>query len=287
MPPTPSLRLAALLFTPGTRSDRFVRVGATAAASPASGPDGIIVDLEDAVPATEKERVRDEVVAWFRQHGRVGAAPFVSAIRINSPRTDTGKRDLDAIAAARLAPDLVVLPKVESAEEVHEAAARLPATVRFLSLIETVLGVRHCEAIAAIPRTAALAFGGFDLSAETGGEPTWDALLWPRTKVVHACAAAGVAALDQPFIELDDAAGLDEECARVRALGYVGKLAIHPKQCAAIRAAFRPTGTQTERARRIVTAYEAAGGGVANIDGQMIDVPMYRSAQRILQRAGN
>lgn len=278
MPRTPPLPLAALLFTPGSRPERFAKAATSAA-------DGVIVDLEDAVPVTDKERVRGEIVAWFKQHGRVGAAPFVSALRINNPRTETGKRDLDAVAAAGLAPDLLVLPKVESAEEVRYAATRLPQTVRFLSLIETVLGVRHCATIAAAPHTVALAFGGFDLSAETGGEPTWDALLWPRTKVVHACAAAGVAALDQPFIDLDDAAGLDAECARVRSLGFTGKLAIHPKQCAQIKAAFRPTAAQVERARRIVTAFEAAGGHVANIDGQMIDVPMYRSAQGVLRRS--
>ncbi|MBI2510600.1 MAG: CoA ester lyase [Opitutae bacterium] len=274
-------RLTSLLFTPGTRPDRFEKV-------PASGADGIIIDWEDAVPASDKDRVRAETLAWLKQHGRVGAPPFVTALRVNDLRAPHGRADLDALNAAALRLDVVVLPKVESAREVHEAARKLFGEPRLVCLIETVLGVRFAAEIAAAsPQVAALAFGGFDLSAETGGEPTWDALLWPRTQVVHAAAAAGVRAIDQPFIDLENAAGLTEECARVRALGFSGKLAIHPKQCASIAAAFQPAAAEIDRARRIVTAFEAANGHVAVVDGRMIDVPMYRSAQRVLARAAN
>jgi citrate lyase beta subunit len=278
MPAAPP-RLTALLFTPGSRSDRFGRAAA-------SGADGIIIDLEDSVGAADKERVRTEVVAWLKQNGRVGVAPFLTGLRLNSLRTPAGRADLDAVRAAGLKPDFVLLPKVESAAEVQLAAGKLAANVQLLCLAETVRGVRFADEIAAAsPRVVALAFGGLDLSAETGGEPVWEALLWPRTQVVHACAAAGIVALDQPCINLGDAAGLEEECVRVRALGYTGKLAVHPAQCAIIAAAFRPTPAQLERARRIVGAYEAARGNVATVDGQMIDVPIFRSAQRLLRRA--
>ncbi len=275
----PPLRLTALLFTPGSRPDRFAKAAVSAA-------DGVIVDLEDAVPVPDKDRVRGEVVAYFREHGRIGMPPFVSALRINNPRTESGRRDLEAVAAAGLQLDLLMLPKVESADEIRQVAAHLPG-IPLLGLIETIQGVRRCASIAeASPAVVALGFGGYDLSAETGGEPTWDALLWPRTQLVHACAGVGIVALDQPYIDLDNDAGLAEECACARALGFSGKLAIHPKQCAGIKAAFQPTAAQADRARRLVAAFEAAGGNVANIDGQMIDVPMYRSAQRVLRRAG-
>jgi len=273
-------RLTSLLFTPGTRPDRFEKV-------PASGADGIIIDWEDAVPAADKDRVRGETIAWLKQHSRVGTPPFATAIRVNDLRSAHGRTDLDALNAAALRLDVVVLPKVQSAAEVQEAVRKLFGGPRLVCLIETVLGVCHAAEIAAAsPQVAALAFGGFDLSAETGGEPTWDALLWPRTQVVHAAAAAGVLALDQPFIDLDNMVGLADECAAVRALGFAGKLAVHPRQCAAIKAAFQPTDEAVARARRVVAAFEAARGHVAVIDGQMIDVPMYRSAQRILARAG-
>jgi (S)-citramalyl-CoA lyase len=274
-------RLTSLLFTPGTRPERFEKV-------PPSGADGIIIDWEDAVPVADKDRVRTETIAWLKQRTRVGTPPFVTAIRVNDLRSAHGRADLDALNAAALRLDVVVLPKVESAAEVHAAARKLFGEPRLICLVETVLGVRFASEIAAAsPQVAALAFGGFDLSAETGGEPTWDALLWPRTQVVHAATAAGVLALDQPFIALENDAGLVDECARVRALGFSGKLAIHPKQCGPIQAAFRPTAAQVERARQLVVAFEAAQGHVAAIDGQMIDVPMYRAAQRVLTRAGN
>lgn len=276
----PPAQLTALLFTPGTRPDRFEKAAA-------SGADGVIIDWEDAVPVADKDRVRTENLAWLKQNSRVGVPPFVSALRVNSVRTAAGLADLDALNAAAVRLDAVVLPKVESAAEVLLAARKLFGAPRIICLIETVLGVRFATEIAAAsPQVAALGFGGFDLSAETGGEPTWDALLWPRTQVVHACTAAGVLALDQPFLAFDDSAGLAAECARVSALGFAGKLAIHPKQCAEIRTAFRPSAGQVERARRIVTAFEAARGNVAVVDGQMVDVPMYRSAQRVLARAG-
>lgn len=277
---TPPPRLTSLLFTPGSRPERFEK-------AVASGADGIIIDWEDAVPASDKDHVRAEVIAWLTERGRVGTLPFLTALRINSLHNAHGLADLDALNAAALPLDLVVLPKVESAAEVHQALRKLRGEVRLVCLVETVLGVRHAAEIAtAAPQVAALAFGGFDLSAETGGEPTWDALLWPRTQVVHACAAAGVLALDQPCIALDDSAALTAECERVRALGFAGKLAVHPRQCAVIQAAFQPGAEQVARARRIVAAVEQAQGNVAVVDGQMIDVPMFRSAQRVLQRAG-
>lgn len=277
---SPSSQLTALLFTPGSRPERFAKAAA-------SGADGIIVDLEDAVPVMDKDRVRAEVASFYNKNIRVGLPPFVSAIRVNSLRSDAGREDLMALKKGRVVPDVVMLPKVESADEVKFAVAHLEHSVKLICLIETVQGVRRCASIAeASPSVAALAFGGYDLSAETGGEPTWEALLWPRTQMLHACTAAGIVALDQPYIDLENSAGLEAECARVRGLGYVGKLAIHPKQVAGIKAAFLPTAAQVERASRIVSAHDAAKGNVANIDGQMIDVPMYRSAQRILQRAG-
>jgi citrate lyase beta subunit len=279
MASTPA-KFTALLFTPGTRTDRFAKAAA-------SGADGVIIDWEDAVPLADKDRVRTETIAWLGQNRRVGEAPFVTAVRVNDLRSPHGRADLDALNAAALRLDAVVLPKVESAAEVQLAARKLFGQPRLICLIETVLGVRFAAEIAAAsPQVVALAFGGFDLSAETGGEPTWDALLWPRTQVIHAATAAGVLALDQPFLGLDDEPGLVADCARALSLGFSGKLAIHPKQCAGIRTAFRPGDAQLERARRVVAAFVQARGNVAVVDGQMIDVPMYRSAQRVLQRVG-
>ncbi len=277
----PRFQLGALLFTPGSKLDRLPK-------AVASGADGVIVDLEDSIGVGDKDRVRAEVVAFFKKHGRIEAdRTLASVIRLNNLRGSTGLADLDAVNAAAIRPDFVMLSKVESASEVLLAARRLPERVGLICLIETVLGVRFVNEIAsASPRVAALAFGGLDLSAETGGEPAWDALLWPRTAVVHACSAAGILPLDQPYIDFANPAGLEEECTQTRPLGFVGKLAIHPNQVGIIQRSYRPLPAQIERARKIVAAYEAAKGAVANVDGQMIDVPIFKSAQRLLQRAG-
>lgn len=275
-----ALALTSLLFTPGNRPDRFAKAAEC-------GADGIIVDLEDSIGAAEKDAVRAGVIDHLRRHPRIGPPPFVTTVRVNCLRTPEGTSDLDALQQAAVAPDAVMLPKVESAMEVQLATTKLPESVRLVVLIETVLGVRFVNEIAAAsPRLVALAFGGLDLSAETGGEPTWDALLWPRTAVVHACAAAGLRALDQPFIDFRNDAGLTGECVRSRELGFTGRLAIHPRQCPLIAAAYRPTAAQIDRARRIVATYDSASGGVANLDGEMIDVPIYKAAVRILDRAG-
>lgn len=275
----PPAKMTALLFTPGSRPERFPKAATC-------GADGVILDWEDAVPVDDKDRVRADCLAWLKREGRVGEPPFLTAVRVNDLRSPHGRADLAALNAAALRLDAVVLPKVESAAEVQLAARQLFGAPRLICLIETVLGVRFATEIAAAsPQVAALAFGGFDLSAETGGEPTWDALLWPRTQVVHAATAAGVMAIDQPFLDFADDHALGEECARVRALGFSGKLAIHPRQCVPIKMAFLPGAVELEWARKIVAAVDAARGNVAVVDGRMIDVPMYRSAQRVLARA--
>ncbi|HVU19064.1 MAG TPA: CoA ester lyase [Candidatus Didemnitutus sp.] len=269
-------RITALLFTPGNRMDRFPKAAG-------SGADGVIIDWEDAVAPDAKESVRTDNLAWLVTHLRVAPAPFLTGVRVNHLRSEPGRTDVESIRAQGIRPDFVILPKVEAAAEVQWAAERLPAETRLLALIETVRGVRKVLEIAtSTPRLTALAFGGLDLSAETGGEPSWDALLTPRTQVVHACAEAGLTAIDQPYVDFRDEAGLVDECRRVRSLGFAGKLAIHPQQCAAIIAAFQPASSQVELARRIVSAADAAGGGVVAVDGRMIDQPLVSAARRLL-----
>ncbi|HEY4299924.1 MAG TPA: CoA ester lyase [Candidatus Didemnitutus sp.] len=270
-------RITALLFTPGNRPDRFPKAAV-------SGADGIIVDWEDAVAAGDKDATRRMVLDWLAKNGRLAAAPFLTGIRINDLRSAAGLADLEALPTGPVV-DFVMLPKVQSPAEVQQAAESLPAATSLIALVETVRGIRAVHEIAAAsPRLLALGFGGLDLSAETGGEPVWDALLWPRTQLVHACAAAGIAALDQPFIDYRDGPGLASECARVRSLGFAGKLAIHPGQCAAIVAAFQPSVEEASLARRIVAAADEARGGVVALDGRMIDAPLVHSARRTLQR---
>ncbi|MGH7894615.1 MAG: HpcH/HpaI aldolase/citrate lyase family protein, partial [Candidatus Binatia bacterium] len=267
--------LRALLFCPATRPDRLAK-------AVVAGADAVIVDLEDAVPPTEKETVRASAVAWFR----TPAPPNLArCLRPNGLRTPHGLRDLLELVETGAVPDFLVVPKVESPEELAILDALLDGpcrNTRFLPLVETARGLASAERIAGHPRVAGLVLGGADLAADLGAELAWEPLLWARSRLVQAAATAGIAVVDAPVLGLDDERGLADECTRVRRLGFTGKLAIHPKQVGAITAAFTPSDDEIGRARRIVDAADAARGGVCVVDGTMVDAPVVRAARRAL-----
>ena len=279
--PAPDVALCrVLLFTPGNRPDRFAKAAAT-------GADGLILDLEDAVSLAGKDEARTILVEHFRAGHRRGlAAGQVCGLRVNNIHTQAGVRDLDALVTAGVAPDFILLPKVESAVEVRLYARHLPA-IPLVCTIESARGLEAATEIAnADPRVRALGFGGVDLAADLRAELAWEPLLWGRSRVVQAAATAGVAAIDVPHVVLDDEPGLRSDAARAKAMGYTAKLAIHPKQVPPILEVFTPTPAELERARGIVAACEAAGGNVVEYQGKMIDEPVVKSAQRMLARAG-
>ena len=273
----------ALLFTPGNRPERFAKAAAT-------GADGLILDLEDAVAAPAKEDARATVVAHFRGDFRTGLAPHqLKGLRVNNIHTPAGVRDLDALVSSGVAPDFVLLPKVESAFEVRLYARHLEggqAGIAFGCLIESARGLEAAMEIAqADPRGRILAFGGVDLAADLRAELAWEPLLYGRSRLVQAAASAGLGLLDVPHLALDDEAALAAECARVKALGFTSKLAIHPKQVAPILAAFTPTAAEVDRAARMVAALEQAGGNAVEFEGKMLEGPVVKAAQRVLALA--
>ena len=273
----------ALLFTPGNRPDRFAKAAAT-------GADALILDLEDAVAAPAKDDARATVVAHFRGDFRAGLAPHqLKGLRVNNIHTPAGVRDLDALVSSGVAPDFVLLPKVESAFEVRLYARHLEggqAGIAFGCLIESARGLEAAMEIAqADPRVRVLAFGGVDLAADLRAELAWEPLLYGRSRLVQAAASAGLGLLDVPHLALDDEAALAAECARVKALGFTSKLAIHPKQVAPILAAFTPTAAEIDRAARMVVALEQAGGNAVEFEGKMLEGPVVKAAQRVLALA--
>jgi citrate lyase beta subunit len=272
-----------LLFTPGNRPDRFAKAAAT-------GADALILDLEDAVAAPAKDDARATVIAHFRGDFRAGLAPHqLKGLRVNNIHTPAGVRDLDALVSSGVAPDFVLLPKVESAFEVRLYARHLEggqARIAFVGLIESARGLEAALEIAnADRRVRALAFGGVDLAADLRAELAWEPLLYGRSRLVQAAASAGIGLVDVPHLALDDEAALVAECARVKALGFTSKLAIHPKQVAPILAAFTPTATEVDRATRMIAALEKAGGNAVEFEGKMLEGPVVKAAQRVLALA--
>ena len=280
--------IKSLLFTPGTRPDRFGKAVTTAA-------DGVIIDLEDAVGPGDKDSARAGVAEWFRNRPASSRPGFLFCLRINSAYTEAGLRDLLALAdlaRAGCAPDAVLLPKVESPVEIELAARHLRNTgqggagVALVALIESALGLEQAVAIAdASPMLRGMAFGGVDLAADLRGECAWEPLLWGRGRIVQAAASRGLALLDVPYLDIGDSAGLAAECLRVKAMGFTGKLAIHPAQVETIATSFTPTTAELDNARGILAAYTAAAGGACTYKGKMVDEPVVLVARQMLARA--
>lgn len=267
----------SFLFVPGTGPELFPKaLRAT--------PDIVCVDLEDAVIPEHKADARRATLALFGDvPGDSGAELLV---RINSLRTRDGIEDVAAVLAAASPPPGLMLPKVKTPDEVRlldEVLDSEASAIRLQVIIETNEGLEACREIAqASRRIDALLFGGVDMAAELRVEPTWDALLHARSRVVHAAASAGVDLIDVPFLDLEDMAGLEAEAARCAELGFTGKGAIHPKQLPVIARHFTPSAEQIARARRIVHAFETARTGLVVVDGKLIEKPVLRSMYRIL-----
>ncbi len=250
------------LFVPGDRPDRFARAAASG--------DAAILDLEDAVAAERKDAARDRV----REALEGGLHSWV---RINEPTSAAGIADLEALA--NTPPAAIVVPKASRAVDVD--AVRRAANVPIVALIESIAGFAAIGEIAS-SGVSALAFGAYDFCAELGARPVPDVLAPWRARIVFAARAAGIGALDTPFVALEDPAGLARDAAAAVDFGFDGKLAVHPNQVAPIRGAFAPTPAEMRWAQGVVEVAE--GGGVRRFEGSMIDAPLVRAARRILTR---
>jgi len=262
------------LFVPANRPERFEKAAA-------SGADMICIDLEDSVPAGQKESAREAVLSAL-----AGLERERTAVRINGLKTTAGLADLMALASADHLPALIFLPMVESESEVEIAHAILGDKIDgLIPLIETVRGLRAGDAIAASKGVTAMMFGGGDFSAELGTRLEWEPLLAARGAFILCCASARVMAIDVPYIDMGNEAGLAEECDRARAMGFHAKAAIHPRQLPAIQKAMRPSETEIAEAREAVAAYDQAGGVAISHKGHMLEAPIMERYRRIVESA--
>lgn len=266
-----TIALQSMLFVPGTKPDRFAK-------ALASGADCVCIDLEDAVPADEKDSARGSALAALHDF----ADPRL-AVRINGVMTRPGLADLLALAAAPLRPSLLFVPMVESAVEMALVRSVLADdSVRLVPLIETVAGLRAADAIAADPSVAMLMFGGGDFSAQLGTPLAWEPLAAARALLIMAAAGANKPTLDVPFVHLDDVDGLAEECRRAKMLGFAAKAAIHPAQIEVIHEIFRPTTAEVAEAAEALAAFVAAGRRPIRHKGRMLEAPVVRRFEQIL-----
>lgn len=269
----------SLLFVPGTRTDRYPK-------GVESGADLVCVDLEDAVAPGDKDAARRSVLELIQ--GATWRADR-SAVRVNPARVEAGGDDLQALAALPAAEPLtVVVPKVDGptdVDRVRDALATGGREMILVAMIETARGLENAADIAGMPDVSALFLGAVDLAAELGCSLEWDALLYARSRLVHAAALGGVSVIDVPYLELDDLAGVAAEARAVAGIGFTAKAAIHPRQIEPIHDAFRPDAEDVARARRMLDAYHRARGGVISFEGIMVDRPVVEAARRTLQRS--
>lgn len=274
------------LYLPGTEPKYFINASLYE-------PDAIILDLEDSVHADEKDAARILVRNALRA---IDFAKCERMVRIN--QLPLGLADLDEVVPE--APDLILLPKVETAEQVTQVAehimrvataANVSRPIWLMPILESALGVENAFSIAsASDRVVALTIGLEDYTADLGVPKTREGTesLFARTRLVNAAHAAHVQANDSVYGDIGDMEGLRQWAERSRALGFEGMGCVHPLQIAVVHEAFAPSQEEIERALKIVDAYESArqrGLGVVSLGSKMIDAPVVQRALKIVERA--
>jgi citrate lyase beta subunit len=261
----------SLLFAPGNDERKLER-------ALAAGADAVVADLEDAVPAEEKERARE-----ITSNGLAGGSgETLVTVRLNAAGSALFEDDLRAVASLDL--DALVIPKATP-----EAVAALgPDGPPVIAIVETAAGLRSAYETASSPRVEAFVLGAVDLGLELGLEPRADGqeVLYARSRLVVDSAAAGIRSpFDLVHTDTRDAEGLEAECRMARSFGFRGKACIHPAQVEVVNRVFSPTAEEVARAGRVVEAYERAaeqGRGAVALDGEMIDLPVVERARTIL-----
>lgn len=285
-PPSPRDRLRrSRLYLPGTEPKYFINAGL-------HGPDAIILDLEDSVHPAEKDAARILVRNALRA---VDFGATERMVRIN--QLPLGLADMDEVVPE--APDVILIPKVESAEQVEEVERTLGEILErhnidrglwLMPIIESALGIENAFSIAtASKQIAALTIGLEDYTADLGvvKTPEGHESLYARMRVVNAAHAARVQAIDSVYGDVADMEGLSRWGQASRALGFEGMGCIHPLQIEVIHQAFAPSQSEIEKASKIVAAYEEAqqrGLGVVSLGSKMIDPPVVLRALRLLKK---
>src|SRR6478735_4899207 len=257
------------LFCPADRPERFEKAAAAA--------DVVILDLEDGVAAKDREAAREALIA-----SRLD--PQRTVVRISPSATADHQLDLDALARTDYA--VVMLAKTESPRQVRDLAPR-----EVVVLIETPLGAIEVNELARMENAVAVMWGAEDLFAATGGTSNrWpdgsyrDVAKHVRSQSLLAAKAFGKMALDSVYLNIKDLDGLRVESDDAVAVGFDAKVAIHPTQVAVIRAGYAPSDEEIEWARAVLEKARAERG-VFQHDGQMVDMPVLRRAERIVALA--
>ena len=278
----------ALLYMPGDDWKKITK-------SLTLGVDCICMDMEDGVAINRKAEAR-ATIARALQELDFGKSEKLA--RINSVGSGWERDDIDAVLPYH--PDGIVIPKIESYDQIEWGSDIIETaelkygwpvnSIRMLVGVETAKGILNLKEIASHPRLDGIIFGGEDFAASIGATRTPEAteLLYAREAVVTACAAYDLQAIDIVTIDFKNLDVVRAESEFGARLGYTGKQIIHPAQVEPVQSAFTPGEEAIAHARRIVEAFEMSqkeGKGAFALDGKMIDMPLLKNAQKVLERA--
>jgi citrate lyase subunit beta / citryl-CoA lyase len=279
----------SLLYVPGNMPGMLQNI-------PVFEADGVMIDLEDAVPLAEKDAARLLARNFLRTFGSRAKEIFV---RINGLDTRYALDDLREVVPAR--PDGIRLPKADEPEVVErldtlltEYEEKLGLEIGYFSImpsIESAVGVLNCVKTAqASRRLVALAFGAEDYTAsmEIQRSRSGEELLGARMQIVWAAKAAGLQAIDSVFADANDMDGLRAETELVKGLGFTGKSLVNPRQIPVVHEVFRPKAEEIEHALEVLEAIKKAremGTGVISLRGRMVDAPVVKRAARTIRTA--
>lgn len=258
--------------------------------------DSIMFDLEDSITVSEKDSARLLVYHALRTLNYEGTE---TVVRVNGLDSPYGKDDVIAMVHAR--PNIIRLPKTETAQDVHdvealvaktEKEAGMPVgTIGLMAAIESPLGILNAYEIAtASSRLMGIAFGAEDYvtNMKTSRSREGSELFFARSMLVTAARAAGIYAFDTVFSDLNDEEGFIQEVKMAKQLGFDGKSIISPRQIQPVNETFRPTEKEIAAATRIILGLEEAkkkNTGVITVDGKMVDKPMVDRAERVIEMA--
>jgi citrate lyase subunit beta-like protein len=254
------------------------------------------MDMEDGVAMSRKTEARAVIAQAMKE---LDFDVSERCIRINS--IGSGMESYDLVAALATNPDAIVVPKVESADQVRWVSDHIEAyevsssqdigSVRLLVGVETAKGILNLRKIAeADRRLEAIIFGAEDYAASIGARRTKEAteVLYARQSVITACIANDLQAIDMVYIDFRDLDGLRTEAEQGAGWGFSGKQVIHPNQVPVVQEAFTPSEEEIRYAKRVVETFEASqreGRGAYALDGKMIDMPLLKNARKVLDRA--
>jgi len=272
----------SFIFCPGNRPDMIPK-------ALSSGADMVCIDLEDAIIPDHKSIARIKTVKAFDNLSIPKGVEIL--IRINDVNSQDGIEDIEAILNTNITVSGLMLPKIQSVEEIIILENKIKDKNKDLNLhiiIETNRGLEKAWDIAqSSSLIKSLLFGGVDMSADLGCNGDWLSLLYARSKVVHAAAGAGIDSIDVPFLDLGDMEGMNNEAKKSKNLGFSGKGSIHPKQIDQLNQVFTPSEEEVAYANKVIKAFNNASDGLVVVDGKLIEKPVLRTALKTIANSEN